>query len=120
MSSRDTSIERPTIVGLVVKQSESRVPEIGTLGLMSGDGKRSAGHRPQATAPILDSTVLAVVAPQQIRQLLRVDLPCGGGSAAQQITACLKGKMPWFALNPQAWTGPVSARPVQALHDEGH
>jgi len=32
------------------------VPEIGTPGLMSGDGKRGAGHRPQATAPILDST----------------------------------------------------------------
>src|ERR1700716_890509 len=32
------------------------MPEIGTSGLMSGDGKRSAGHRPQATAPILDST----------------------------------------------------------------
>ena len=32
------------------------MPEIGTLGLMSGDGKRSAGHRPQATAPILDFT----------------------------------------------------------------
>ncbi|MEH2565151.1 hypothetical protein V1289_004778 [Bradyrhizobium sp. AZCC 2289] len=24
--------------------------------LMSGDGKRGVGHRPQATAPILDST----------------------------------------------------------------
>src|SRR6266849_4630782 len=34
----------------------SRVPEIGTPGLMSGDGKRGVGHRPQATAPILDST----------------------------------------------------------------
>jgi hypothetical protein len=33
------------------------VPEIGTLGLMSGDGKRGVGHWPQATAPILDSTV---------------------------------------------------------------
>ena len=32
------------------------MPEIGTSGSMSGDGKRSAGHRPQATAPILDST----------------------------------------------------------------
>ena len=32
------------------------MPEIGTFGLMSGDGKRSAGHRIQATAPILDST----------------------------------------------------------------
>jgi hypothetical protein len=29
---------------------------VGTLGLMSGDGKRSVGLRPQATAPILDST----------------------------------------------------------------
>jgi hypothetical protein len=35
------------------------MPEIGTLGLMSGDGKRSVGHRPQATAPILDSTSTA-------------------------------------------------------------
>jgi phosphoglycerate dehydrogenase-like enzyme len=33
-------------------------------------------------------------------------------SAAQQITACLKGKMPRFAVNPEAWTRPVSARPV--------
>jgi hypothetical protein len=34
------------------------MPEIGTSGLMSGDGKRSVGNRPQATAPILDSTTL--------------------------------------------------------------
>jgi hypothetical protein len=33
------------------------MPEIGTSGSMSGDGKRSVGHRPQATAPILDSTI---------------------------------------------------------------
>ena len=32
------------------------MPEIGTSGSMSGDGKRSAGLRPQATAPILDFT----------------------------------------------------------------
>src|ERR1700722_8973407 len=32
------------------------MPEIGLSGLMSGDGKRGVGHRPQATAPILDST----------------------------------------------------------------
>jgi hypothetical protein len=31
------------------------MPEIGTSGSKSGDWKRSAGHRPQATAPILDS-----------------------------------------------------------------
>jgi len=34
------------------------MPEIGTSGSMSGDGKRSVGHRPQATALILDSTRL--------------------------------------------------------------
>jgi hypothetical protein len=34
------------------------MPEIGSSGLMSGDGKRGVGHRPQATAPILDSTWL--------------------------------------------------------------
>jgi len=33
------------------------MPEIGMSGSMSGDGKRSVGHRPQATAPILDSTL---------------------------------------------------------------
>jgi hypothetical protein len=33
------------------------MPGIGTSGSMSGDGKRSAGLWPQATAPILDSTV---------------------------------------------------------------
>jgi len=37
------------------------MPEIGTFGLMSGDGKRSVGHRSQATAPILDLYEAAVV-----------------------------------------------------------
>jgi hypothetical protein len=33
------------------------MPEIGMSVSMSGDGKRGVGHRPQATAPILDSTI---------------------------------------------------------------
>jgi hypothetical protein len=33
------------------------MPEIGTSSSMSGDGKRSVGHRPQATAPVLDSAI---------------------------------------------------------------
>ena len=37
-------------------QSESRVPEIGTSGLMSGDGKRGGGNVASAPASILDST----------------------------------------------------------------
>ena len=38
------------------------MPAIGTFGLMSEDGKRSVGHRPQATAPILNSTFSTVLA----------------------------------------------------------
>ena len=34
------------------------MPEIGTSGLMSGDGKRGDEPKAQATAPILDSTWL--------------------------------------------------------------
>src|SRR5262249_48228967 len=43
-------------VCLSVKPVGKPNAEIGTFGLMSGDGKRGVGHRPQATAPILDST----------------------------------------------------------------
>jgi Phage integrase, N-terminal SAM-like domain len=41
---------------------ESRTPEIGTSGSMSGDGKRGVGHWPQATAPIFDSTLADLAA----------------------------------------------------------
>jgi hypothetical protein len=37
------------------------MPEIGMSVSMSGDGKRGVGHRPQATAPILDSTEAEVI-----------------------------------------------------------
>ena len=40
------------------------MPEIGTSGLMSGDGKRGDGQRPQATAPILDSTMWDIRQPE--------------------------------------------------------
>ncbi|MEK9285467.1 hypothetical protein MTR72_38705 [Bradyrhizobium sp. ISRA442] len=33
-------------------------------------------------------------------------------SAAEQILACLKGETPRFAVNPQAWSGTASRRPV--------
>jgi hypothetical protein len=35
--------------------------------LMSGDGKRGVGHRPQATAPIVDSTMADVGKPLAVR-----------------------------------------------------
>ncbi len=46
------------------------MPEIGTSGSMSGDGKRGVGHRPQATAPILDSTMAAAPAAGERVRLL--------------------------------------------------
>jgi hypothetical protein len=39
-----------------VKSCPRGMREICTSGSMSGDAKRSVGHRTQATAPILDST----------------------------------------------------------------
>jgi hypothetical protein len=46
------------------------MPEIGMSVSMSGDGKRGVGHRPQATAPILDSTTgLAALAGRRVRSL---------------------------------------------------
>jgi hypothetical protein len=42
-------------VSLRRSQSESRMPEIGTSGLTSGDGKRG-GAQASVLAPVLDST----------------------------------------------------------------
>lgn len=60
------------------------MPEIGTSGSMSGDGKRSAGLRLQATAPILDSTKLTVHKKSALRLLVRPEIlrPDGGGLAS--------------------------------------
>ena len=48
------------------------MPEIGTPGLMSGDGKRGDGQRPQATAPILDSTNSDIGPDQHLRPAVRI------------------------------------------------
>ena len=64
------------------------MPEIGTSGLMSGDGKRGVGHRPQATAPILDSTG-EIGGDQQRRVLVeladQVEQQLAAGLAERQV-----------------------------------
>src|SRR5215470_2960220 len=62
------------------------MPEIGTSGSMSGDRKRGVGHRPQATAPILDSTRPIAV----IRRLIGYCLRFGG----RQIVANQSRRLP--------------------------
>ena len=51
------------------------MPEIGTSGSMSGDGKRGDGHWPQATAPILDSTEATRAARGESAPASKADLP---------------------------------------------
>jgi len=68
------------------------MPEIGTSGSMSGDGKRGVGHRPQATAPILDSTFASVRCGAIFRPLLnelRNELAEAGRAALHPIRTCL-------------------------------
>ena len=52
------------------------MPEIGMSVSMSGDGKRSVGHRPQATAPILDSTDPEAPVRQPGSPLIEVNPTC--------------------------------------------
>ena len=58
--------------------------EIRTSGSMSGEGKRSDGHRPQVTAPLLDSTLpLAVIA--LVEDAGQIRAPSRFEVAAQQM-----------------------------------
>ena len=61
------------------------MPEIGTSGLMSGDGKRSVGKLPQATAPVLDST----------------KPPTRGENAAPRTTP--QERRPYLAIRREPW-----------------
>jgi hypothetical protein len=73
------------------------MPEIGTSGLMSGDGKRGDGHRPQATAPILDSTMC------DIDPAAASDPAIGGG---ENLSRWVSGKIrrpPRQLLHPHQW-----------------
>jgi hypothetical protein len=45
------------------------MPEIGTSGLMSGDGKRGGGNVASAPASILDSTCPLAWCAEHVRQL---------------------------------------------------
>jgi len=48
------------------------MPETGTSGSMSGDGKRSDGQRPQVTAPILDSTIASLGCDAELGRYQRI------------------------------------------------
>src|SRR5450631_1572728 len=106
------------------------MPEIGTSGSMSGDGKRSVGHRPQATAPILDSTTADIGAtdlhrllPQSFFQaddsagLSMLDSDQTGwvttrckGRALNFSTSCLELRALWLVLrSPMRWSFTFSA-----------
>ena len=59
------------------------MPEIGTSGSMSGDGKRSVGHTAQATAPILNSTLSDIRHRRRLKpRLCSVPLRARGSSSS--------------------------------------
>jgi hypothetical protein len=64
-----------------------------TSGSMSGDGKRGAGHRPQATALILDSTEAAFQGCPLLRRLLE-------GKAAMLHTQPVRLRLMIVSLAP--------------------
>jgi hypothetical protein len=74
---------REDILGHAYRLARVRMPEIGSSGLMSGDGKRSVGHRPQATAPILDSTICDIG---------RIEIPrCSGLLPRRDVLSSIAG-----------------------------
>ena len=83
------------------------MPEIGTFGLMSGDGKRGVGHRPQATAPILDSTTPTDVATQAN---IGFRGHCGSGASAFKATLMthMRHQPPVFTVTHNAFGGVVN------------
>ena len=64
------------------------MPEIGMSVSMSGDGKRGVGHRPQATAPILDSTgFCGKAAPPMMKRLLASRPQAGSATVVRRNLA---------------------------------
>jgi hypothetical protein len=74
--------------------------ETRTSGSMSGNGKRSAAHRPQATAPILDSIWLPVRRAATIPSCYSVTYAVPASlSACPHLTHSAIGRdLPLFAL----------------------
>jgi hypothetical protein len=77
--------------------------EIRTSGSMSGDGKRGAGHWPQATAPILDSTVATGMVAGRARQLYP-------GTSDLDLLSDLKGVVDLYPETSEPATG--TAQPL--------
>jgi hypothetical protein len=77
------------------------MPEIGTSGSMSGDGKRSVGHRPQATAPILDSTISRATAASRDGRFL--GSTCRAGHEARRPLMTRSGLLGPTCSRDSAW-----------------
>jgi hypothetical protein len=109
------------------------MPEIGTSGLTSGDGKRGDGHRPQATAPILDSTwlrenvrgrkarriVFSIVLSRQPSPALLffklIELETKFPSA-NSISAFLRSQDPKATSQRAKWRNPIDRRSAVVRH----
>ena len=106
------------------------MPEIGTSGSMSGERKRSAGHRPQATAPLLNSTISPSEGTRFRRQGLTEKSPLAPSSNSATAPAGLLSRAGclrfteiagsaggWRGLHPSKQCPPDhAAQPLQQLH----
>jgi predicted O-linked N-acetylglucosamine transferase (SPINDLY family) len=80
------------------------MPEIGLSGLMSGDGKRGVGHRPQATAPILDSTEgdLDCIGLPKVLVAVRTSRLCCREAGTARIFAPSSRIIGWLSCKPSS------------------
>jgi len=83
------------------------MPEIGTSGLMSEDGKRGNGQRPQATAPVLDSTKCDIAdrakgsgSPAVYTLKIRSALPCAMRFRSVAVTGIWSKNKRASAIDP--------------------
>jgi hypothetical protein len=80
---------------------------------MSGDGKRGVGHRPQATAPILDSTSAHVVGGAGAFMIVANGHEGFSDAIRQKLTIEIAGRVPEFRLAAASQTAASPAPPLE-------